>query len=334
MVPVISMCAKRFVFWTIRGVREIPFEYLSELHDQELCRALAVPARDDIRQLFGAGSENSKQADQGVVLGKVVARIQEMLYGFEAVMSGKLDLSIPPPTELSLRWAQDYLHHCVAMKQPPLEIDEDITGFLPKATKNAPRLTEQDYKNAAASLGVDLPAIKAVASVESSGSGFAADGRPTIRYELHRFQAKTRHHFHSTHPHLSQPTLAAGNPYHNGKQQREYSLLYSAMLLRYNGASMMPQAIESTSWGKFQIMGENWSALGWPSARAFASDMYVSERNHLSAFVKFVQNKGLTSALKKHDWASFAQGYNGPLYATNHYDTNLKEAFRQNGGKD
>jgi hypothetical protein len=328
------MCAKRFVFWTIRGVREVPFEYLSELHDQELCRALAVPARDDIRRLFGVASENSKQAAQKAVRGEVVARIQEMLYGFEAVTSGKLDLSTPAPTELSLRWAQDYLRHCVAMKEPPLEIDEDITGFLPKAKKNPPRLTELDYKNAANSLGVDLPAIKAVASVESSGGGFLADGRPTIRYELHRFQAKTGRHFHYTHPHLSQPTLAAGNPYHNGKQQREYSLLYSAMLLRYNGVPMMPQAIESTSWGMFQIMGENWSSLGWPSARAFASDMYVSEGNHLSAFVKFVQNKGLGTALKTHDWASFAQGYNGPLYAMNNYDANLKQAFRQNGGKD
>ncbi len=51
-------------------------------------------------------------------------------------------------------------------------------------------------------------------------------------------------------------------------------------------------------------------------------------------FVKFVQNKGLSAALRKHDWASFAQGYNGPLYAMNNYDANLKQAFRQNGGKD
>jgi len=336
MIPVkrMSVRAKSFVFWVTRGIHEIPFEYLSELPDHELFRALAVPSRDDIRRLFASGSKDSKQAAKHTVRGEVVDRIRQMTYAFAVVTSAKFESSIPAPSELCLRSAHDYLHQCVAMKQIPLEIDEDLTRALPKAKKNPPRLTETDYTSAAGSLGVDLPAIKAVASVESGGAGFGADGLPIIRYELHRFQAKTGRHFHSTHPYLSQPTLSAGAPYHNGKQLREYSLLYNAMLLRYNGVPMIEQAIESASWGKFQIMGENWSALGWPSALAFASDMYVSEGNQLSAFVKFVKNKGLDKALKKHDWAAFARGYNGPLYAVNHYDTNLKQAFRQNGGKE
>jgi hypothetical protein len=57
--------------------------------------------------------------------------------------------------------------------------------------------------------------------------------------------------------------------------------------------------------------------------------MYASEANHLAAFVKFVQVRGLTNALKKHQWATFAGGYNGANYAVNHYDTNLERAFNR-----
>ena len=336
MVPAISMSprAKHFVFWVVRDVYKVSFEYLSEVPDHELFRALAVPSRDDICLLFGVPSNGSKGAARPAVRAEVLNRIPQMKYAFAVVTSRELSPSNPPPTEPSHRCAQDYLHRCVAMKGTPLELHEDLTGMLPKPKRNPRRLTIADYTGAANALGVDVPAVQAVASVESAGSGFGPDGLPTIRYELHRFQAKTGRRFHLTHPHLSQPTLSAGAPYHNGKQWREYSMLYSAMLLRYNGVSMIEEAIESTSWGRFQIMGENWSALGWPSALAFASDMYVSEANQLSAFVKFVRNKGLDKALKNHDWAAFARGYNGPLYAVNHYDTNLRQAFRQHGGKD
>src|SRR5438552_1495709 len=81
--------------------------------------------------------------------------------------------------------------------------------------------------SAAANLGVENAVVRAVAQVESGGrTGFGADGRPIIRYELHRFEKFTAKYYHSTHPHLSQPTLAAGNPYHVGGQANEWSLLY------------------------------------------------------------------------------------------------------------
>ena len=46
-------------------------------------------------------------------------------------------------------------------------------------------ITEEDYKNAARSLGCDVEAIKAFAKVESRGSGFLSDGRPVILFERH-----------------------------------------------------------------------------------------------------------------------------------------------------
>lgn len=106
-------------------------------------------------------------------------------------------------------------------------------------------------------------------------------------------------------------------------------MLYNAMLLRNKGSELVDQAIESASWGKFQIMGENWKALGWPSATQFASDMNVSEANQLSAFIKFVRSKGLVNSLKMHHWAAFAKGYNGTSFRDNQYDTRLQHAFNR-----
>ncbi|AZA64465.1 DUF3380 domain-containing protein [Chryseobacterium carnipullorum] len=52
-------------------------------------------------------------------------------------------------------------------------------------------LTEQDYINAAKELGCEVAAIKAVAEVESRGSGFLSSGEPKILFERHRFYKYT-----------------------------------------------------------------------------------------------------------------------------------------------
>jgi hypothetical protein len=328
MTPEMSETCKHFIRWTIRGVPRIPFQYLCELHERELFRALATPAREDIRKLF----EDQAKAPGAAMRAGTADRLSQIRYAYEIVSKARLSSTNPALTDGGEIWAHNYLHDCEAGRGAPLYLDEDLTGQLPAPTNSPPRLTDSDYAVAATKLGVDVASIKAVATVESAGSGFGAGGRPIIRYELHRFQRKTGHHFYQTHPHLSQRTWKAGEHYHNGKQTREYSMLFSAMLLRYHGASVAHEAIESASWGKFQIMGENWRAFGWPSAAQFAADMYVSEANQLSAFVKFVKHNHLDNALKQHNWAAFAAGFNGPGYATNQYDIRLKQAFDQFSG--
>jgi len=339
---------KSYIRSMIRGDLRSAFQFLSQVGDNELFRGLAAADRADIDDLFdkepesppgfapdipgvGAVARGSSLAVMSAAAlgGQVLSRISQLIYAYQVVKSGKLQFGhdATPPTASVGSSAREYIHHCVSLQQIALEIDEDLTGKLPTLVQNPPTLTQADFVSAATTLGVDVPAMKAVARVESAGSGFSDDGRPIIRYELHRFQHKTHRHFHKTHPYLSQPNLAAGKPYHNGTQDREYTLLYNAMILELKGVRTIDQAIESTSWGKFQVMGENWSDLGWSSALDFASDIYASEANHLDAFVKFVQRKGLTSALKNHNWAAFAAGYNGPAYAANHYDTNLQQAF-------
>ena len=55
-----------------------------------------------------------------------------------------------------------------------------------------PSLTEADYAAAAGRLGCSVAAIKAVAKVESKGSGFLPSGEPRILFERHVFRHRYR----------------------------------------------------------------------------------------------------------------------------------------------
>jgi N-acetylmuramidase len=68
------------------------------------------------------------------------------------------------------------------------------------------------------------------------------------------------------------------------------------------GLSAKAARAETATWGKSQVMGENWSDVGWSSALHFASDMFASEGNQLKACVKFVLSKDLSQASKSHDF--------------------------------
>lgn len=66
-------------------------------------------------------------------------------------------------------------------------------------------LKEQDYINASKELGCEVAAIKAVAEVESAGSGFLSDGQPKILFERHYFSRLTGGKFDKSYPDISYP---------------------------------------------------------------------------------------------------------------------------------
>jgi LysM repeat protein len=180
-------------------------------------------------------------------------------------------------------------------------------------------LTAADWQRAAKALGVDVAAIKAVAQVEAAGAGFMADGRPKILFEAHIFSDKTNGKYDRSNPNISSARWNR-DLYSGGAG--EYPRLQQAMGLDRNAA------LQSASWGKFQIMGFNYKAAGYSSVEAFVQDMYKSEGKQLDAFVNFIKaDPAMHSALKRHDWAGFAQSYNGSGYAANHYDTKMRDAY-------
>lgn len=184
-------------------------------------------------------------------------------------------------------------------------------------SENVAPLTKEEYKDAAALLGIEVAAVQAVAEVESNGSGFLPSKRPRILFESRVFHSRTGGVFDIDHPDVS--TRAWVRNYKGG--EAEYERLEKAMKLDELAA------LASCSWGRFQIMGFNYNAAGYGSIESFVRGMVTSERNQLLAFVSCIKTWGLGSELKHHRWTQFAEKYNGPGYAQNKYDLRLLEAY-------
>lgn len=187
-------------------------------------------------------------------------------------------------------------------------------------------ITNEAYRQAACILGCEMAAIKAVAEVESSGNGFNADGTPKILFEPHIFWRE-----------LVKAGINPGNHLAGNEDilyQKQGSKPYGKYSAQHNRLAKAkkinePCALKSASWGKFQIMGFNWELCDFLNLSDFINAMYLSEDEHLLAFVNFVKNNGLSDELQRKDWAAFARGYNGPSYKINKYDTKLADAYKK-----
>lgn len=194
--------------------------------------------------------------------------------------------------------------------------------------KNA--LLETDFQAAAARLGVSVPAVKAVATVESNGGGFLPDGRVKVQYEPHAMYRQLARNFNRARADkelVAHPDLVA-------KKAGSYQSLDKEDKDMNRAAQLIDRtsALESASWGAFQIMGYHWKTLQYTTLQGFINDQYTAA-DQLETFVRFIlADPHLVKALRARDWATFARIYNGPGYAANKYDTKLAAAFKQYGG--
>lgn len=180
-----------------------------------------------------------------------------------------------------------------------------------------PPLTESDYEAAALRLMCEVAAIKAVAEVESGPyGGFLADDQPVILFERHLFHRLTSGSYDATHPDIS-----ARTPGGYGSVRSQHTRLAEAAALNRDAA------LQSCSWGRFQVLGSNWRSLRYDSLQQFVNAMYESEAAQLDSFLRFVEVNGLLGALQQRNWKAFARRYNGPNFQINHYDTKLAAAY-------
>ena len=196
-------------------------------------------------------------------------------------------------------------------------------------------LRNNDLIAAAERLGVPLASIYAINEVESKGKGFLDNGKPVILFERHimyRQLAKVRNEGDDPAElkrHAGQ--LAAVNPalvnpksggYSGGTA--EHQRLAMARLIDDNAA------LESASWGAFQIMGFHWQRMGYTSVQDFVTAMSAGESQQFDAFTRFIETDPvLHKALKARKWAEFAKLYNGPDYQRNLYDVKLQRAYER-----
>ena len=185
-----------------------------------------------------------------------------------------------------------------------------------------------DYDFISYLLDCDIAAIKAVQEVETAGrSGFLSDGRPMILFEGHIFWKQLKAHGIDPHRYergnsdILYPTWTKAH-YLGGA--KEYLRLDRASKIH------MTSALESASWGMFQIMGLNYGQAGCVSVEEFVGQMKKGQYEQLLLFAKFIGNSPkLKKALGSHDWESFAKLYNGPGYKSNSYDSKLLAAYKK-----
>ena len=194
---------------------------------------------------------------------------------------------------------------------------------LPTPVGTPGKITQQDFVDAAATLQCEVAAVKAVAEVESQGSGFLGDGRPKILFEAHKFSGYTMHLYDSLYPHISSPKRKQS--LYRGKS-KEYDRLHDAMRLDARAAIM------SASWGAFQIMGFNHAVVGFATPEEFVAAMYTSEGEHLKAFIAYIRSRKHERYIRDKNWEAFAKAYNGPDYKTHNYDGRLAKAYAKHAG--
>lgn len=185
-------------------------------------------------------------------------------------------------------------------------------------------ITEQQYKQIADDLGIEVAVIKAVEKVESRGEAFLSSGEPKILFEPHVFWRELERKGINPNDYLPAYSSILNSkwkaiPY--GKVSQQHGKLQKAVEIDRESA------LKSCSWGKFQIMGFNYKLCGYSSVQDFINAMYKDEYNHLLAFVNFIKSAGLVKYLKTKNWAKFAEGYNGKSYKVHKYDIKLENAY-------
>lgn len=209
-----------------------------------------------------------------------------------------------------------------------------VDGIVGTATRKALRgedtsklLSEKDIEAGAKRLSVPVTVIKAIAEVETQGDGFLPSGRPKILFERHRMYFYLSQKFGKTKAnqmmanHANVVNTATGG-YRGG--EAEYIRLGQAKQIDEESA------LQSASWGRFQLMGENWKDLGYSSVQEFVKQQNQSESLQFEAFLRFCEFKSgtvdakrwtLLDALQQENWHVVFTLYNGKNYKKLGYDT-------------
>ena len=188
------------------------------------------------------------------------------------------------------------------------------------------QLTDADYIKAAIDLNVEVAVLKAVKEVESCGKGIQ-NGIPTMLFEGHIFWQRLKmygidpNNFVKGNEDILYPKWTKAH--YTGKNSGEYNRLKKAIAIHQLAA------LESASYGMFQLMGNNYKICGYKNAKEFYLAMAESEENQFYAFVNFIKSKGIVPYMQRNDWAQIAYRYNGPGYKANKYDQKLAAAYNK-----
>lgn len=170
----------------------------------------------------------------------------------------------------------------------------------------ARRITSSEIEIAATRHNWPIANLRAVMEVESRNSGFDQKKRPRILFERHVFFRDLQN--------LSQrrDAVAKGLAYEKWgtkpypkTSDGNYALLSAAIEINEEAA------YRAISMGMGQVLGENYQAAGFSSAKAMFEDALGSEAAQLDQMINFIYAKHLDDDLREKNWKNFARIYNG-----------------------
>lgn len=152
--------------------------------------------------------------------------------------------------------------------------------------------------------------LEAIAEVESSGFGWFRDGRIKILFEKHWFyklvdRARRDQAVSAGLARRSWVSPANGGYKDQKGAAARYRLLEAAMRLDRDAG------LQSISIGRFQIMGFNHEICGFDTVEEMWTAFLDSEKHQLRAFANFLKSKNLVAAVRRGDFATVEEGYNG-----------------------
>lgn len=191
---------------------------------------------------------------------------------------------------------------------------------------SAPAISVDGKQAIADRLGVTVRQLETVARVESAGGGWDNSGLLKCLWERHYLWRRIK---------LSVPLLSNPSPGgytvdadRDGINDSWEKLADASLRFGFGVAA------ECASFGKFQVMGAHWKALGYPSVEDMIWSLSRDERAHYELLARYVEVNGLRPAMRAIDGTpgnclAFARGYNGK--GQKGYDVRLAETFRRLG---
>ncbi|WP_375582411.1 N-acetylmuramidase domain-containing protein [Cyclobacterium xiamenense] len=255
------------------------------------------------------------------------------------------DTSNAPPADsgpldaqrVALSTSFDQVPEAFQVKEEYVQIKDNSTSKVLSDMDIRQALDELEQRE---NIKISLPVIKAIIAVESAGRGHLHDGRAKILFEGHKF-------WYWLEKFGKDPkSLQAGNEHIlYEKWTREHYRVGAKEYDRLDLAKRIDPkaAVYATSWGLFQILGENLEhhikGRKYKSFSEFEAQQHESEYIHFLDFLEFIKTKktrgrALLEYISEenqgnYDWESFAYGYNGSGYKVNQYHIKMKAQYER-----
>ena len=193
---------------------------------------------------------------------------------------------------------------------------------------NGCNISDNDYETAAKELGVEKEVLMAISKQESKGSSFKAAKQATILFERHKMyyllikKGNTK---------ASVDALSIEHPSIVNKNSGGYNDMTSYDKLKTAKSIDYDCAVQSCSWGKFQVMGFHYANL-YSSPRELEKAMNMCELQQFKYFVLYLKKtNGMVDALKNKNWEGIATLYNGSKWKEKNpeYANNIKRYYNQ-----